>query len=167
MSLMNDCKYGYSIKDSEMKLTLLKSATEPNVDADREYHEFTYSIYPHQGNWKDANTVDMAYSLNCPLYSKVEEAHSGMLPTQMAFLSTNATNVVVEVVKKAEDEDGIIVRMYECFNKRTAVSAGTFKTINSIWECDLMENNTDELAHSSNSFGFEIKPYEIKTFRIV
>lgn len=167
VSLINDCKYGYSIKDSEMKLTLLKSAADPNVDADREYHEFTYSIYPHQGNWKDANTVDMAYSLNCPLYGKVEEAHSGILPAQMSFLSTNSSNVVVEVVKKAEDGAGIIVRMYECYNGRTAVLAETFKNISSVWECDLMENNINELYHSSNSFNFEIKPYEIKTFRIL
>ncbi|HEY5585952.1 MAG TPA: alpha-mannosidase [Ruminiclostridium sp.] len=167
VSLLNDCKYGYSIKGSEMKLTLLKSATNPNPDADREYHEFTYSIYPHQGNWKAANTVNMAYSLNCPVYSKVEEAHSGRLPTQISLISTDCINVVVEVVKKAEDGKGMIVRMYESYNRRSAVSLRTFKDINSIWECDLMERNINELTHSSNSFEFDIKPYEIKTFRIL
>jgi len=150
-----------------MKLTLLKSATNPNPDADKEYHEFTYSIYPHQGNWKAANTVNMAYSLNCPVYSKVEEAHSGRLPTQISLISTDCINVVVEVVKKAEDGKGMIVRMYESYNRRSAVSLRTFKDINSIWECDLMERNINELTHSSNSFEFDIKPYEIKTFRIL
>lgn len=167
VSLINDCKYGYSIKGSEMKLTLLKSATEPNTDADREYHEFTYSIYPHQGNWKAANTVEMAYSLNCPVYSKVEEAHSGRLPAQMSLISIDCTNVVVEVVKKAEDGNGIIVRMYECYNRRTTVFAKTFNNIKSIWECGMLENNLSELPFSTNSFEFEIKPFEIKTFRIL
>ncbi len=167
VSLMNDCKYGHSIIDSEMKLTLLKSATNPNPDADREYHEFTYSLYPHQGSWKEANTVNMAYSLNCPLYCRLIDAHEGILPAEMSYISVNNPNVIIEVVKQAEDGNGTIVRMYECYNRRTAVSARTFKEINSIWECDLMENNLNEIPHEKNSFGFEIKPYEIKTFRII
>lgn len=167
VSLMNDCKYGYSVKDSEMKLTLLKSATYPNPDADREYHEFIYSIYPHQGDWKTANTVGMAYSLNCPLYCKVENAHNGILPDEMSFISTDNSNVIIEVVKKAEDDNGTIVRMYECYNRRIKTTARVFKGISQVWECDMMENNISEMYHDHNSFEFEIKPYEIKTFRIV
>ncbi len=167
VSLMNDCKYGHSIIDSEMKLTLLKSATSPNPDADREYHEFTYSLYPHQGSWKEANTVNMAYSLNCPLYCRMIDAHEGSLPAEMSYISVNSPNVIIEVVKQAEDGNGTIVRMYECHNRRTTVSARTFKDIKSIWECDLMENSLNEIPHEKNSFGFEIKPYEIKTFRII
>lgn len=166
VSLMNDCKYGYSIVDSEMKLTLLKSAADPNPDADREYHEFTYSLYPHQGTWKEANTVNMAYSLNCPVYCRLEEAHPGILPVEMSFVSVDSPNVIIEVVKQAEDGNGTIVRLYECHNKRTSASAKIFGSINEVWECDLMENRLKEIPVKNNVFGFEIKPYEIKTFLI-
>ena len=47
VSLMNDCKYGYSMKDRVMTQTLIKSGTEPNLTADQEEHSFTYSLYPH------------------------------------------------------------------------------------------------------------------------
>ncbi len=167
VSLMNDCKYGYSIKGSEMKLTLLKSAADPNPDADKEFHEFTYSLYPHKGNWKEAETVNMAYSLNCPVYCKLEEAHAGTLPAEMSFISIDSQNVIVEVVKQAEEGEGTIVRLYECHNRRTRVSAKTFKAISALWECDLMEKNLSEVQHGADSFEFDIKPYEIKTFRIV
>ena len=50
VSLMNDCKYGYSVHGSDMSITLLKSATYPNPDADKCEHRFVYSIYPHRGN---------------------------------------------------------------------------------------------------------------------
>lgn len=57
VSLLNDSKYGYDIKDLVMRLTLLKSAIYPNEEADKEIHEFVYSLYPHKGDWKDGNTV--------------------------------------------------------------------------------------------------------------
>ncbi|HOK70672.1 MAG TPA: alpha-mannosidase, partial [Bacillota bacterium] len=71
VSLMNDCKYGYDIKDGEIRLTLLKSGIEPNPVADQEEHWFTYSIYPHAGDWKTASTTRAAYSLNVPLRAEV------------------------------------------------------------------------------------------------
>lgn len=166
VSLLNDCKYGHDIKDGVMRLTLLKSATSPNVDADREMHEFTYSIYPHAGDWKDAGTVKMAYELNCPVYAKVEDAHKGSLPVEFSLLSVDKENVVVEVVKKAEKGDEMIVRLYECYNRRSDVTLKFFKNVSKVWECDLLENNISEVATDGNSFKFSIKPYEIKTFKI-
>lgn len=165
-SLINDCKYGYDIKDSEMRLTLLKSATSPNEDADREIHEFVYSLYPHNGDWKEAGTIQEAYSLNCPMYAKVTEAHSGNLPAELSFVSLDRDNVVVEVVKKAEDSEDIIIRLYECYNRRSKVNLTFFKDLSNVWECDLMENNINTVEFKGNNFEFEINPYEIKTFKL-
>jgi len=140
VSLLNDCKYGHDIKNSVMRITLLKSAVEPNIDADREIHEFTYSLYPHSGDFKKGNVVKMAYSLNCPMYAKIEEAHPGSLPQQLSFINIDRDNVIVEVVKKAEDSEHIIVRLYECFNQRVKVKCNLFKNIQTVEECDLLEN---------------------------
>ncbi|MGM9974581.1 MAG: alpha-mannosidase, partial [Clostridiaceae bacterium] len=49
VSLLNDCKYGYSVKDGNIGLSLIKSGIEPNPMADYEEHYFTYSLYPHGG----------------------------------------------------------------------------------------------------------------------
>lgn len=166
VSLMNDCKYGYDIKDGVMRLTLLKSAKDPNVDADREMHRFTYSLYPHKGDFREAGTVKSAYSLNCPLYAKVEGPHPGLLPESMSLVGTDAVNVFIEVVKKAEDTDDVIIRLYECHNRRTPVRLTFFKKLANVWECDLMEKDLSGLAHEENHFDFEIKPYEIKTFKL-
>lgn len=166
VGLLNDCKYGHDIKDSVMRLTLLKSATEPNVDADRETHEFTYSLYPHSGDFRRGNVVKNAYELNCPMYAKVEEAHDGVLPSQMSFISIDKENVVLEVVKKAEASDHVIVRLYECYNQRAKVNCSLFKNIETVEECDLLENSTATLKANGNTFSFDIKPYEIRTFKI-
>lgn len=166
VSLLNDCKYGHDIKDGVMRLTLLKSAVFPNEDADREHHEFTYSIYPHCNSWKDAETVNQAYDLNCPLYGRFEKTHSGKLPFKFSFISADVDNVIIEVVKKAEDNNDIILRLYEYKNKRSDVKAITHKDIMSVCECTLLEENTAEISHDKNTFQFSIKPYEIKTYRL-
>ena len=67
VSMLNDCKYGHSVKDSNMALTLIKSGTEPNPTTDQEEHVFTYAIYPHAQGWRAAGTVAQAYKLNQPL----------------------------------------------------------------------------------------------------
>ncbi len=166
VSLLNDCKYGYDIKDSVMRLSLLKSAIYPNVDADREKHEFTYSIYPHQGDWRVGGTVPMAYQLNVPLRGVVADAQEGSLPQELSMARLDQENVIMEVVKKAEDSQDIIVRVYECFNKRCDVAFTFFRDMKQVWECDMLENNLEEIKTDGKEFRFFIKPYEIKTFKI-
>ncbi|RCX17839.1 alpha-mannosidase [Anaerobacterium chartisolvens] len=167
ISLMNDCKYGYDIKDGIMRITLLKSGVVPYPDADRELHEFTYSIFPHAEDWKKGGTVKAAYELNCPMYTKLEEAHGGDLPKVFSLIGINRDNIVLETVKLAEDNSDIIVRMYECHNRRSAAQLTSFKEFKQVYECDLMENILSPVDSDGNSFEFLIKPYEIKTFRLV
>jgi len=166
VSLLNDCKYGHDVKDGVIRITLLKSAVSPNTDADREVHEFTYSLYPHGGGWREGNTVQMAYALNCPMYSLIGEPHEGSLPPEFSLLKTDKDNVIPEVIKKAEDSDDIVIRVYECYNRRTNVSLTFFRDLTEVWECDLMENNIGKVDFAGNKFEFTIRPYEIKTFKI-
>lgn len=166
VSLLNDCKYGYDIKDSVIRLTLLKCGTDPNPNADREHHEFTYSLYPHCGGWREAGVQTAAYNLNVPAYGAVEEAHQGNLPPHMSMVSVDSGNVMVEVVKKAEDGDGLVIRLYEYMNSRGSVRLTLCRPIDEAWECDLLENAQRKIDVDGNSFTFAIKPYEIKTFMV-
>lgn len=167
VSLLNDCKYGHDIKDGVMRLTLLKSATSPNEDADREVHHFTYSMYPHAGSWKKAKTVQMGYRLNCPIYTTVVDQQQGKLPKELSFVSLDQENVIMEVVKQAEESNEVILRVHECYNRRTKAKINFFKEIQSVFECDLEERQEiSEFEVKDRAFEFEIKPFEIKTFKL-
>ena len=148
-----------------MRLTLLKSSCDPNPDADKEEHFFTYSVYSHEGTWKEAKTANEAYKLNTPLYAKVEEAHDGELEDCLSLVNVNKENIIIEVIKKAEDSDHLVVRMYEFHNKRTKATLEFFKDIEEIRECNLIERDLEELKAQGNKVDFEIKPFEIKTFK--
>ena len=160
---MNDCKYGYSMKNRVMTQTLIKSGTEPNLTADQEEHFFTYALYPHAGTWREAGTEQEALNLNVPV-----KAFSGAPEKdRREFLSVDRRNVVLETVKKAENGDGIIVRLYEVENARTKVTLHCDETILSAEETDLLENPIEgAIAVKENEISFTIKPYEIRTIRI-
>ena len=166
ISLLNDSKYGYDIKDGIMRLTLIKSGVDPNPDADKEEHFFTYSLYPHKGDWREGNTVQMAYMLNNPLYTVLEEKHDGILQREISFAKIDKDNVIMEVMKKAEDSSHVIIRVYECYNKRSNVTMKFFKNIESVCECNLMERYLNDVEFIGNKIIFAIKPYEIKSFKI-
>lgn len=165
VSLLNNCKYGHDIKDGNMRLTLLKSSCDPNPDADKEVHYLTYSIYSHNGDWKEGQTSQKAYELNTPFITTVEEAHKGQLPSKLSLAKVDRDNVMIEVIKKAEDSDDLIIRMYEFHNKRSNVTLEFFKDIKEIKECNLLERDLEELSPVGNKVSFIIKPYEIKTFK--
>ena len=108
----------------------------------------------------------MAYSLNTELFTKVETAHSGILNNKLSLINVDKDNVMIEVIKKAEDSDDIIIRLYEYENKRSNCMLEFSKYIKYIYEADMMENNISELESEENRVRFEIKPYEIKTFKV-
>ena len=66
-SLLNDSKYGYDARDNVLRLSLLRSPEWPDPHADEGHHEFTYSLYPHAGTWKEALTIRQGYEVNVPL----------------------------------------------------------------------------------------------------
>lgn len=163
VSLLNDCKYGHSAKDSNMALTLIKSGIEPNKTADQEEHVFTYSLYPHENYWRANTTVQEAYKLNQKAYFA-----DGTLQTSgKSFVSVNKDNVIIETVKHSECDNGIIIRMYECENSLTnAKLTFDMNEISSVIECNLMEEEESNLAFDNNNFKFTIKPYEVKTYKV-
>ena len=166
VSMLNDCKYGVGVRNGVIGMSMLKSAIHPNPEADKELHEFTYSIYPHQGGWREAGTVKQAYQINNPLTYSWKENEGGTLAPEYSLVSSDKDNAVIEVVKKAEDSDAVIVRLYECYNRRTPVTLIFGKELTSVVECNMMEEGADPVEFTGNQATFEMKPYEIKTLKV-
>lgn len=166
VSLLNDSKYGCSVKDGVVGLTMLKSPIYPNPDADKEVHEFWYSIYPHRGEWRQGETVKQAYQLNNPMQAVRKQNKGGSLPGRYSLITVDAENVVIEAIKLAEDGDGIVARLYECHNRRTEAVLTTGHQIRWAAETDMLEENPVEMAAEGNRIGIRLLPYEIKTVKI-
>ena len=159
VSLLNDCKYGYDIKDNVMSLSLIKSAKFPDVEQDLGTHQFTYSLLPHKGDWYEGGTVAEAWHLNNPLTSHPGTAVDG----RKSLFTLSSDVVMIDAVKKAEDEDSLIIRLHDYSGSRNEVTIASELDIVSWQECDLMENRIGPSVNGSD-IKAEFTPYEIKTF---
>ena len=165
-SLLNDCKYGYDAKGNVLRLSLLRSPEWPDPHADEGHHEFTYALYPHAGNWREAHTVRQGYELNYPLLVIAVANHQGLLPASQSFLSLEGGSVVLTALKKAEDGDDLIARFYEWAGEEADVRLLFSSGIESASETNLIEDLGGPLAVHSAVVTVHTKPYEIKTVRV-
>ncbi len=166
LSLLNNCKYGYDAKGNVLRLSLLRSPEWPDPHADEGHHEFTYSVYPHGGDWKQALTIRQGYELNYGLISLAVERHQGALPAEHSFLQVPADNVIVSAIKKAEDDNALVVRFYEWAGKQGDVVLQVPPGAQSARETDLMEKPLGSLTLNGNAVSVPTKPYEIKTVKV-
>ena len=162
VSVLNDCKYGHSVKEGCIGLTLIKSGVEPNPVTDQETHWFTYALYPHAEGWQQAGTVRQAYFVN----QKALAARGGAAAPAQGLASVDAPNVVLETVKQAEDGDGVILRLYECDNALTPVTLTWNRPFHAAHACNCLEEPAGEVETAGRAIRFTMKPYEIKTIRI-
>ncbi len=167
LSVLNQDKYGYDAVGNVLRLTLLRSPTWPDPDADQGHHHFHYALYPHAGTWKDALTVRHGWEYDYPLEAVVTTVHAGSLPAEHSFASVSPENVVLTAVKKAEDANGLIFRVYEWAGKETTaefhVPAGaTGATVTNLME----QPEGDPLKVEGDVVKTPIKPYEILTIRV-
>lgn len=116
-SLLNMSKYGYDAVGHTLRISLLRSPTDPDPNADRGHHHFSYCLYPHAGDWKQALTVRRGYEYNYNLRAMQVSAHPGVLPARHAFVTLESKNVILTAVKKAEDNNALILRFYEWAGK--------------------------------------------------
>ena len=160
VALLNDCKYGYDIKEDTMRLSLLKSATDPDYSADYGTHEFTYSLYPHKEEWYNSGLEEEAFDLNSPVV--VLEGASAL--GNESLISFDAKNIVLDAFKKAENEEAYVLRFHEFTGRRGRLTITTGLKFDSWCEADLMENPLGEWKQTA--IEVEVKPYEIKTIML-
>jgi alpha-mannosidase len=161
VALLNDCKYGYSIWNSDVELSLLRAANFPSPQRDEGIHTFSYWLYPHSGDIYGAKVAQAGYETNVPL---------SILPGNMPetpFIQTSADNLIVDTVKKAEDSDDLIVRIFETYNREGYRNLRFGFNVECCEECDLLERKISEQPVKDNMINFNLSPFEIKTFRIV
>jgi len=166
VALLNDCKYGHDIRGNTMRLTLLRAPKSPGKTADvGRRHEVTYALFPHGGDFRNG-VVRAAYELNVPVAAVAVPARDGWLPPRLSRFCIDGDGVVLEAVKKAEDDDSLILRLYEAHGGRGRRTLRTSLPVSGVSETDLLERDIGKAAVKDGCIEFEIGPFEIKTFRL-
>ncbi|PZV08520.1 MAG: alpha-mannosidase [Leptolyngbya sp.] len=169
VSLLNDCKYGYDAQPNQLRLTLLRGSEWPDSEADKGWHTFTYAIYPHAGDWKQAQTVRRGYELNMPL-SEVElntdqMAQAGTLSPVGSLLDLGSENLVLMALKQSEDApDEWILRCYECHGEEAQLNLSSDLNFRIETAVDLLEQPIGEPITKGQPIA--VRPWEIVSFKL-
>ena len=166
VALLNDCKYGHKLLGNTLDLNLLRSPGHPDPKADRAVHQFTYCLLPHAGDHVDGGVVRAAHELNVPLRVAPVGNSDGSMPSEASFLSVDAPGVLVDTVKKAEDSDHLIVRLYEAHGASTRATITFGTDVGSVELVDLMEDNAQPLTVEGRAVTLAFGPYEVHSLRV-
>jgi alpha-mannosidase len=181
VSLLNDSKYGFSFQQNVLRMSLVRGPrrgypSTPDSWSDQSdeplvgIHHVKYALVPHRGTWQDGGATRRGIGFNAPFLVKFEPSHAGELSSTFNALNVEPANVVVEAVKRAEDSDDLIVRLYETDGKTAAAVLSFSRTPHSARETDMLEWDKYVAPKSFVIEGGKVKlpvaAHEIKTIRV-
>jgi alpha-mannosidase len=166
VALLNDSKYGHDIVGNVMRLSLLRAPTSPSPRMDRGHHRFTYSLLPHIGDLREAGVIEEAYALNLPLRVVAlppGRAGTGAHARTWSTFTVSAPGVLIEVVKRAERSDSLVVRLYEAWGRRVSATLTVALPVTSVVRADLHERAREPLELADGCVELDLRPFEIAT----
>ncbi|GBC03648.1 hypothetical protein RclHR1_05230010 [Rhizophagus clarus] len=168
VALLNDCKYGYAIHGNVMRLSLLRAPKAPDAHCDIGTHKFKYAILPHACSFLESNVVREAYQFNVPLIIRTtSKEFVQAYDTKSYFTISNAPNVILDTVKRAEDTDEIILRLYEAYGGHAKAILTSTLPLEHIYETNILEDNTC-LVNYNHQEGSVInfRPFQVITLKV-
>jgi alpha-mannosidase len=163
VALLNDCKHGYDIHGSVMRLSLLRGPTHPDPTADLGDHQFRYALMPHPGDFREAGVIEATEDLNSPLLP----AHGDLVVgSSRSLIEIDTRQVIVEAIKRAEDSDAVIVRLYEAWGGHCVARVRTTLPASRAFLCDLLEREREEVAVNDGVIELDLAPFKILTLKL-
>jgi alpha-mannosidase len=155
-ALITDCKYGYSCYGNELRISLLRSPKSPDPEADMGRHELAYAVLPHAGGWREAGVVAEGLRFNVPIRWAAQAPDS--------FASVDDPNVVLDTIKRAEESDALVLRLYEAHGARgvarVRVAGGSAVRANAL------EDDGEPLELVDGEIVVPYRPHEIVTVKV-
>ena len=163
VALLNDCKYGISVKKSEMMLTLHRGGDRPDAGGDAGIHTMRYSLLPHIGAMSAENVIRPAYELNCDATA----VNGDLTGDILCPVRISEPNIICESVKCAEDVEGAyVLRLYECERNKTRCLLA-FDGAVRVYRTNMLEETEVELAVSNGKTELEFGAFEIVTLLVI
>lgn len=164
-SIINDCKYGYDIHNSHMRITLMRAPTCPDRTGDHGINTFRYAFYPHKDDWRNG-TVQEGITFNVApvgIYAPEAAGKYG----EIVLPECSSKNIMIDAFKKAQDGRGYIIRFVEDEQRRGSAEVKLPFSAKEIIETNMIEEDKACVCTDASEFSFSYKPFEVKTFRII
>ncbi len=166
VALLNDGRYGHSARDNVLGISLLRSPVYPDPLADEGHHRFTYSLFPHPGDWTEAGVAEEAFALNSPLRplrpGRTEEGPA----SETGFVTVEGTKLALSSLKRSGDGRGFVLRLYEPHGARGACVLRFVGPVRGVTKANLLEEERERLEVLDNAVRLHVTPFEVLTLRV-
>lgn len=162
VALLNDSKYGYACHANVLRLSLLRAPKDPDPEADMGTHRFRYALYPHAGGPQLGGVIPEAAAFNQPLQVWATAA----APATESFFHLDNPAVVLDTVKKAEDSDALILRIYESHGSHQSAVLGSALPMDAVTRVNLLEEGDEAVSVESGRVPLTLHPFEIVTLKV-
>jgi alpha-mannosidase len=158
-AVLTDCKYGYSCHGNELRVSLLRAPKSPDPEADMGRHELAYALMPHAGGWREAGVVAEAARFNVPLRWGRGSWGSG------SFADV-AGGLVLDTIKRAEDSDDVVLRLYEPYGARGGADVRLAFPFTEARRANLLEDDGEPLEVADDTIRVPFRPHQIVTIKV-
>ena len=164
VALLNDSKYGYACHGHVLRLSLLRSPKSPDAQADMGKHRFRYALYPHAGGPQLGGVIPEAAAFN----QRLAVSATGEKPQAKGFFSLSNPAVVLDTVKKAEDSDAFILRLFESHggNQNVTLKSPLFSAKAKAVKVDLLEQGAESVRVTAQGVKLSLKPFEVVSIKV-
>jgi alpha-mannosidase len=169
IALLNDSKYGYDALGGRLRLTLLRSAYEPDAISDAGQHSIRYSLLPHPGSWREAQVVHHAMGFNQPLLARqIPNDRPSVQPASEMWRPrlSRDTSVQIATLKPAREGSGRVVRLYESAGHTVEVELYGIPGGARAWETNLVEERISAPAIHNGSILLVFRPWQVRTLLV-
>ena len=167
LSLLNDCRHGYSAKGGILSLSLIRSSYAPDPAADVGFHRIGYAFYPHSGTWQEAATARRAAEFNKPVWVlDVPESSLKTLERKRSYFSHDSDSIMVTGLKRSEDDDAVVFRCYEAEGSEAVLKLRSFKPLSQVESVDFIEDPLEPVSISEGCLMDRLGPFKIATYKI-
>ncbi len=167
IALLSRQSYGYAAKGRRLSLSLLRSPTYPNPEADRGEHSFGYSLFPHHGMWEEGGVVEEGWAIHQPLIAMPGVPGKAEIASSSSFLSLDDSPLVLETIKKAEERSSIILRIINPSRGECSAQLRCALHIREAYVCSLLEERMERLLVEGNHVSFEMHGHQIRCLELV
>ena len=164
VALLNDGKYGHSAKGNVLGISLLRSPLYPDPFADEGEHRFTYSLFPHPGDWTSAGVAQEAFTLNAPLFPVTAEDEA--LPQEFSLVEAKGLELALGSLKLAEEGEAVILRLYEPHGARGECTLRFGRPVERVERVNLLEEAEGPVEVHRGVVRLRVRPFEVVTLRV-
>ncbi|MHB1295161.1 MAG: alpha-mannosidase [Anaerolineae bacterium] len=168
-ALLNESKYAYDVLDNVVRLSVVRGSVQPDPYADVGAQHCRYALLPHAGTWREADLPREGEAYNQPLlpvpwpYVNIEES----LPSVHSFAQVSPSNVLLSVMKQAEDGTGCVLRLLETHGQACRAEIMLDRGILAAEEMDAVELSAGAvLTPDGRRLAVEFAPHQLKTLRL-